>query len=144
MSASFQVQFENSTNRQSTVVTKQITVYRYLAVLCSASFKKVLGYGRLCAPPGVRCVVVVGHVYELPWNATYVCTMYIVYNYPGQAYYTIHYLLTSMSTFIECTLLVVSYMLNFMACVDQVSGGKLFECCVAYYVKESIGRQAVK
>ena len=97
--------------------------------------------GRLHRP--VRGVVVVGHVYELPWNATYVCTMYIVY-YPGQAYYTIHYLLTSMSTFIECTLLVVSYMLNFMACVDQVSGGKLFECCVAYYVKESIGRQTGK
>ena len=77
---------------------------------------------RTFAPPGVRCVVVLGHVYELPWNATYVCTMYIVYNYPGQAYYTIHYLLTSMSTLVVCTLSFP--MLNFMACVDQVSGRK--------------------
>ena len=63
-----------------------------------------------------------------------------VYSIPS-IYYTIHYLLTSMSTFIECTLLVEFPMLNFMACVDQVSGGKLLECCVAYYVK--VSRQTV-
>lgn len=71
--------------------------------------------GRLHRP--VRGVVVVGHVYELPWNATHGYATYIVLYY-------IHYLLTSMSTFIECTLLVEFPMLNFMACVDQVSGRK--------------------
>ena len=83
----------------------------------------------------MRGVVVVGHVYELPWNATHGYATYILY-------YT---LLTNeyVNFYRMYTACRVSYAKLHGMCRSSVRVGKLLECCVAYYVKvsELVGRQ---